>query len=1002
LASVRQSSRKRVPSKKAQQLESDALTKSCQKRNHKKVQPKLQQDEEWVKCDKCNKWQMLPSNIKADTLPDDWDCSKIVWEPSCKSCTAHGAKETPSTKEGDDSSEIEIGNDGLITGRSSNRRKFFGMGKTRLFDKDKTDESEGKQDIDDDDDDHGHILSTDSFELASERLRSSSDDDDGSRSNNLELTTGEKDRSVILELSKKPLENIKENAENDEEENEGNDSDVVYPEVDYEYENSDEDSSYLFDNDQHRKDDGESSFLRYDEVEDKENNSADSNAAPRKKKRKGGNRFILPGVIDALNENELGAIDDTLEHICFKRLRNDNNDGSYPLKNITGWSKKSRSLLEGSPSGKKQAELMIEYSEHDIATFWTLKGDSDQRLVLSLPSHCFETAYLENYKDFIKYIKLVTNYENFFQYKVIDILIWHGIHYSKVFVVNPGMILNPGNSDPDACSCILYCNSMTPAGVHTKEKVTPAIIQMLNWVCRDQHLNEPFNRTNLIAYNLKVPFQKDSWSCGFQMMLARDSFVAALLNKRFITKADCEDNFTTYAEENMSYNESDSLALRRDLFKIVDGLTSLSDKKTSPYPKESNTNNLKENRKVKEDEKSKKDDDDDDDVFIKKEASIQTEDQPPIEKMPLNPRCIKSIKSHFPKGYRKLQPINNYRTSNDKVLEWFNLTREEQLDEKKKFHELSSGAKKRIKDKISGDPVSGCNCTGCKGRKTRSDVGVAKKGKRKRKRKSILNGKEEDVSEYVSLAHASSDRGDLVEKNKNRKKNATRQKKGKSNRISTDQPTTVQQQCSQVFMEKLHTSMIAVQQALTSSYYHSEHDAPRVRGSLIFRIGVKEAPQSGGIIPDEDLRREKDLVIRLSTSKNDFIDNVNLFTEDYRETCEIQDYFGVGQENLDRIHTMNEDRKKVRHKKAKVAKNTNDIIDENDDPDLFSVLRQRHQDASKLVLGSAGGETANIDKVVKLKKKIERQEEVIKKNKMILQELTGSSSVDEGNSDAIS
>ena len=143
---------------------------------------------------------------------------------------------------------------------------------------------------------------------------------------------------------------------------------------------------------------------------------------------------------------------------------------------------------------------MITYSLHDVATFWTLQGDSDQKLRLSLPSQCFELAHIGNHDQFMIYVKLITDYENFFLYTFIDILVWDDDHYSKAFVVNPGFAVYPSmindleDMDRDKSSCILYCNSIAPHGVHEKETVALTIIKILNWVYEDKnHGKECFN-----------------------------------------------------------------------------------------------------------------------------------------------------------------------------------------------------------------------------------------------------------------------------------------------------------------------------------------------------------------------------------------------------------------------------------------------------------------------------------------------------------------------------
>ncbi len=43
---------------------------------------------EWVQCDKCKKWRVLPDNVKAASLPDLWYCQMNVYDPKRSKCEA--------------------------------------------------------------------------------------------------------------------------------------------------------------------------------------------------------------------------------------------------------------------------------------------------------------------------------------------------------------------------------------------------------------------------------------------------------------------------------------------------------------------------------------------------------------------------------------------------------------------------------------------------------------------------------------------------------------------------------------------------------------------------------------------------------------------------------------------------------------------------------------------------------------------------------------------------
>ena len=152
-------------------------------------------------------------------------------------------------------------------------------------------------------------------------------------------------------------------------------------------------------------------------------------------------------------------------------------------------------------------------------------------------------SHTGNYDGFMIYVKLITDYENFFWYTPIDILILDNDHYLKVFIVNPDFAVDPSmindleDMERDNSSCIMYCNSIKYHSLHEKKNVALTVIKMLN--C--------FNGENMRSYNLNVPSQKDKLSCNLQLMLAMDVFVFALLDeKKYVTNADHEDNFKLF------------------------------------------------------------------------------------------------------------------------------------------------------------------------------------------------------------------------------------------------------------------------------------------------------------------------------------------------------------------------------------------------------------------------------------------------------------------------
>jgi hypothetical protein len=618
---TKKSLRKRKPSEKMRQYEADSIAKS-QNRSKKR-----NDQVNWVACNTCNEWQELPPNVKAEDLADNsWNCSMINWNnPTSEPCLSQSVTNGTSKRHhemegtrlfGDDFSILrgsfdeaarrlnasDENRDDGENSRSANEER-----ETSKKDEDEEDSPDNEsfvpgslKDIVKEVDQKLHqqlqdVLKSDSPQKnkgSSDNTYNDPDDDDDNDDDdegedNLEKLKKEL-KDADTSLVRKYLEN---NEEGKEEEKDGNNNDDSYPTGGGEFPTNDD--------------------VSHDEEHDKNNNSNNNNNGDSKAKEKL-KTVILPIDINTLNENELEAIDNKLEHNCLKRFRN--GKGCYPLKSITVDTRRSLAILKGSVDGKSREDLWMRHSLLDLATFWTLRGDPDQRLRVPLPSQCFELAYNNKRDEFMSYAKLVTNYENMFCYKFIDITVWHGVHYSKAFVVNPEMALHPESSDTESFSGILYCNSGELSGVHTKEKVALTIIKMLNWVREDLNLgNGLFDGTNLIAYNLDVPNQSDTWSCGVRTILASDSLTVSLLNKKNITTVDCEDAFKSYSETFMRYDESDILKIRRDLHTIVGGISSLGERITTlkkAVPNESNTITFDD------------DDDDDDDDNHKKDGDL--------------------------------------------------------------------------------------------------------------------------------------------------------------------------------------------------------------------------------------------------------------------------------------------------------------------------------------------------------------------------------------------
>ncbi|GJS80923.1 cullin, conserved site-containing protein [Tanacetum coccineum] len=53
----------------------------------------------WVACDQCNAWRLLPIGITADNLPENWWCSKSTWLPGKNYCDVSEDETTQAVRE---------------------------------------------------------------------------------------------------------------------------------------------------------------------------------------------------------------------------------------------------------------------------------------------------------------------------------------------------------------------------------------------------------------------------------------------------------------------------------------------------------------------------------------------------------------------------------------------------------------------------------------------------------------------------------------------------------------------------------------------------------------------------------------------------------------------------------------------------------------------------------------------------------------------------------------
>jgi len=62
--------------------------KKRKKRNDEDSEDSNEDDNNWVQCDQCKKWRIIPNHIKISSLPERWYCHLNVYDPKRNSCDA--------------------------------------------------------------------------------------------------------------------------------------------------------------------------------------------------------------------------------------------------------------------------------------------------------------------------------------------------------------------------------------------------------------------------------------------------------------------------------------------------------------------------------------------------------------------------------------------------------------------------------------------------------------------------------------------------------------------------------------------------------------------------------------------------------------------------------------------------------------------------------------------------------------------------------------------------
>jgi len=92
-----------------------------EKKGSKGKKQKEADNQEWVQCEKCEKWRRLPPRIKAKELPDVWTCDMNDWDPRSASCAV---QEDYKVEKPINLDKDIIGKDGIGSGAHTNKLSY--------------------------------------------------------------------------------------------------------------------------------------------------------------------------------------------------------------------------------------------------------------------------------------------------------------------------------------------------------------------------------------------------------------------------------------------------------------------------------------------------------------------------------------------------------------------------------------------------------------------------------------------------------------------------------------------------------------------------------------------------------------------------------------------------------------------------------------------------------------------------------------------------------------
>ena len=205
---------------------------------------------------------------------------------------------------------------------------------------------------------------------------------------------------------------------------------------------------------------------------------------------------LIHNIPNNMKVDVLSKMDAIIKSPSLKYLRlndpiTDPNDVLLPLYQTIISNDDIKSLSRDPKTTSDSHLLYGGYTIHELCTQIMYLKNNNRNWCCTLPANIFELISsggmkyeIDNYLD-----KMLNSNrhigDNLLNYKVVSILVWHGMHFSKAYILNASLVLNgdwrynkAGTKEPHPC--ILYTNSTGNTKWHNPKKVAEKIRTLLN------------------------------------------------------------------------------------------------------------------------------------------------------------------------------------------------------------------------------------------------------------------------------------------------------------------------------------------------------------------------------------------------------------------------------------------------------------------------------------------------------------------------------------------